>query len=84
MDANPALSYIQDYYMNKNLKGLRQLPKIFASKPSFNVNREISIEDFVSSLIETGLELTENEYQVSSQAAVCCDRSAPAERHEHR
>lgn len=65
MSENSTLAYIQDFYMNKNLKALRQLPKLFSVRPSFNAKGELSIEDFITAISETGLELGENEYHVN-------------------
>ena len=64
MSEYPILASLQDYYGNKNIKGLRILPKLFSSKSSFNSKGELSIMDFVNAIGESGLDLQEDQYHV--------------------
>ena len=65
MNETPILTSIRDFYLNQNLKGLRQMPLAFAAAASYNSKGEVSIEDFARVIAGTGLELGENEIQVS-------------------
>ena len=64
MSENSIMAQLQDYYGNKNIKGLRQLPRLFTSKPSYSARGELEIMDFVTALSESGLELPEQQYHV--------------------